>query len=182
MHDTQSLLAIILESIFIGFGLLIPIISLIRTSDLRNIQIKELFILTGVQMVRLAGLLYFTLWAIDLSKSRITGPYWWAYIFTPGLYLILSQFFWIKKSYMKKAALITLALMLLVMPSLGQNYERFVILTTSLHRDYLPSGWDGDTLIWGYIASVTLEYVLNIIVFAFINFAVIFASGRLKKK
>ena len=83
---------------------------------------------------------------------------------------------------MKKAALITLALMLLVMPSLGQNYERFVILTTSLHRDYLPSGWDGDTLIWGYIGSVTLEYVLNIIVFAFINFAVIFASGRLKKK
>ena len=63
MHDTQSLLTIILESIFVGFGIVIPVLSLIRTSNLKTIEVKDLFILTAVQMVRLAGILYIILFA-----------------------------------------------------------------------------------------------------------------------
>jgi hypothetical protein len=173
----------LLQSILTGFGIVIPIFALIRTSNLKTIAVKDLFILTAVQMVRLAGIAYFILWLIttweqnnELSdapipfKDRLFGPYWLPLLFAPVMTLVLSQLFWIKKLYMKKAALITFALLLLILPS-----QRVMFFVTSLHRDYLPSSWSITT------GNMFIQTALNIIVFIFITFAVMLSSGKLKK-
>jgi Ni/Fe-hydrogenase subunit HybB-like protein len=62
------------------------------------------------------------------------APYYWALIFCNGL---TPQLLWIKKV---RASLLALWLISLVV-SIGMWLERFVIVVTSLHRDYLPSSW-----------------------------------------
>jgi molybdopterin-containing oxidoreductase family membrane subunit len=51
--------------------------------------------------------------------------------------VISPQLFWIKKIRTSIAA--TFALSIVV--NIGMWFERFVIIVTSLHRDYLPSSW-----------------------------------------
>lgn len=189
MHDTQSLLTIILESIFVGFGIVIPILSLIRTSNLKAIEVKDLFMLTGVQMVRVAGILYFILFAVqaigwysgepqnDLErrmKMMMFSASWMYVWYKPLVLLLLTQLFWIKRLFTRKAPRIIFAIMLLVLPTLAS--QQFIMTIISLHRDgVLPSNWNIN------IGTILLQYLLNVIVFTFIAFTVILAGGKLKK-
>lgn len=173
MHDTQSLLTIILESIFVGFGIVIPLLNLIRTSNLKTIEVKDLFILTAVQTVRLAGIAYFLYWIVasvsqygqGILDSRLFGPYWWASWYKPTLILLLSGVFWFKKTYYRKTSRIVFAILLFILPSLPYHIDRF--------RDV------SSFQIPGYLMIGTL---LNIIVFIFIIFTIMLAGGKLKKK
>ena len=62
------------------------------------------------------------------------APYYWALILCNGL---TPQLLWIKKI---RSKLLVLWLISLVV-SIGMWLERFVIVVTSLHRDFLPSSW-----------------------------------------
>jgi len=69
--------------------------------------------------------------------NRMHGPYatyYWALILCNGL---TPQFLWFKKI---RSNLLLLFLISIVV-SIGMWLERFVIVVTSLHRDYLPSSW-----------------------------------------
>lgn len=185
MPQSFSILNALLHSVFIGFGIVIPIVALLRTSNLKKFAVKEAFVLTAVQVLRLAGIIYFVLFCIDAYfqykrpysvamgvtlESPLFGKYWMLEWFGPIMYLLLSQLFWLRKLYIKKAALITLAIMLLILPS-----EKLVIIITSFHRDYLPSSW---TM---YNSTFIPEILLNIIIFIFMVFAVMTATGKVKK-
>lgn len=186
MGEIFQLPDILLKSIFVGFGVVIPILKFTKSSDLKTIAVKDTFVLTAVQVLRIAGLLFFFVWlanVYDLSlkpvsdhgttlsfTNRLFGPYWLHYAFSPLMYLLLSQLFWIKKLYLKKTPLITLAILLLILPS-----ERILIIVTSFHRDYLPSSWAM------YTINPVLHFVLNIIVFIFIIIPVMLLTGKLKK-
>lgn len=186
MHSISDILNIILESIFIGFGIVIPIFVLaMRTSNLKAIAFKELFILTAVQTVRIAGILYFVLWLVHSweqyndpvvtggmpFKDKLFGPFWLVYLFSPLMKFFLSQLFWIKKLYFKKAALITFALLLVILPS-----QRVLVFVASLNsKDYLPSAWSLST------GDMLIEIALNIVVFIFIVIPILLGSGKLKK-
>jgi molybdopterin-containing oxidoreductase family membrane subunit len=66
------------------------------------------------------------------------GPYAWSYwalIFCNG---IIPQTLWIKSLRTNTTWLFIMALIV----SVGMWLERFVIIVTSLHRDFLPSSWD----------------------------------------
>jgi Ni/Fe-hydrogenase subunit HybB-like protein len=66
------------------------------------------------------------------------GPYAWTYwllIFCNGL---TPQTLWIKRLRTNTTWLFIMALIV----SVGMWLERFVIVVTSLHRDFLPSSWD----------------------------------------
>ena len=69
--------------------------------------------------------------------NRATGPYWWAYFTMMSCNVISPQLFWVKK--IRTNIAITFILSLIV--NVGMWFERFVIIVTSLHRDYLPSSW-----------------------------------------
>ncbi|MDX6501219.1 MAG: hypothetical protein QOG23_4479 [Blastocatellia bacterium] len=62
------------------------------------------------------------------------SPYYWALILCNGL---TPQLLWIKKL---RSNLLVLWLISFVV-SIGMWLERFVIVVTSLHRDFLPSSW-----------------------------------------
>jgi molybdopterin-containing oxidoreductase family membrane subunit len=69
--------------------------------------------------------------------NRISGPYWWAYWSMMTCNVITPQLFWFKKIRTN----IPLAWTLSIVVNIGMWFERFVIIVTSLHRDYIPSSW-----------------------------------------
>jgi hypothetical protein len=69
--------------------------------------------------------------------NRATGPYWWAYWIMMTCNVVSPQLFWFKK--IRTSILVSFILSIVV--NVGMWFERFVIIVTSLHRDYLPSSW-----------------------------------------
>lgn len=69
--------------------------------------------------------------------NRATGPYWWAYWSMMTCNVITPQLFWFKKI---RSSLIA-SFILSIFVNIGMWFERFVIIVTSLHRDFLPSNW-----------------------------------------
>jgi molybdopterin-containing oxidoreductase family membrane subunit len=69
--------------------------------------------------------------------NRATGPYWWAYWAMMTCNVISPQLMWFKK--LRRSLLFTFIISIVV--NIGMWFERFVIIVTSVHRDYLPSSW-----------------------------------------
>jgi Ni/Fe-hydrogenase subunit HybB-like protein len=69
--------------------------------------------------------------------NRALGPYWWSYFGMMFCNVISPQLFW-KKSWRRN---ITLTFLMSIFINIGMWFERFVIIATTLARDYLPSSW-----------------------------------------
>ncbi|NNK10850.1 MAG: polysulfide reductase NrfD [Flavobacteriaceae bacterium] len=69
--------------------------------------------------------------------NRATGPYWWAYLLMMSCNVVSPQVMWFKK--IRTSIVISFVISIVV--NIGMWFERFVIIVTSLHRDYLPSSW-----------------------------------------
>jgi Ni/Fe-hydrogenase subunit HybB-like protein len=69
--------------------------------------------------------------------NRATGPYWWAYWSMMTCNVVTPQLFWFEK--VRKSLMWSFVLSIFV--NIGMWFERFVIIVTSLHRDYVPSNW-----------------------------------------
>ena len=69
--------------------------------------------------------------------NRATGPYWWAYVIMMTCNVLTPQLYWITKIRTSFVATFVISIFI----NIGMWFERFVIIVTSLHRDYLPSAW-----------------------------------------
>ena len=69
--------------------------------------------------------------------NRATGPYWWAYAIMMTCNVLTPQLYWITKIRTSFVATFVISIFI----NIGMWFERFVIIVTSLHRDYLPSAW-----------------------------------------
>ena len=69
--------------------------------------------------------------------NRATGPYRWAYWIMITCNVVSAQLLWIKK--LRTNLVFTFFLSIVI--NIGMWFERFVIIVTSLHRDYLTSSW-----------------------------------------
>ena len=69
--------------------------------------------------------------------NRVMGPYFWSYIGMMGCNVISPQIFWSKK--MRRSILVTFFMSIFI--NIGMWFERFVIIASTLARDYLPSSW-----------------------------------------
>ncbi len=69
--------------------------------------------------------------------NRATGPYAWAYWTMVTCNVISPHFLWFKKVRTN----LTFVFCLTIVVNIGMWFERFVIIVTSIHRDYLPSSW-----------------------------------------
>jgi len=65
------------------------------------------------------------------------GPYWWAYWIMMTANVLSPQLFWFKK--LRRSIAFTFVMSIII--NIGMWFERFVIIVTSLSRDYLPSSW-----------------------------------------
>jgi len=73
-----------------------------------------------------------------MMLNRMTGPYapfYWSLI---AINACMIQLFWFRRVRDNVALLFVLSLFV----NVGMWLERFIIIVTSLHRDFLPSSWD----------------------------------------
>jgi molybdopterin-containing oxidoreductase family membrane subunit len=69
--------------------------------------------------------------------NRMTGPYWYMYWALLFCNILTPQWLWIKKVRTTPLLLFMVAMVV----NVGMWLERYVIVVTSLHRDFLPSSW-----------------------------------------
>ncbi len=138
-------------AIFSGFAMVLTLMLIARkTLNLEHYitvnhveSMNKIIILTG----SIVGVAYLTELFISWYSgveyeqyaflNRASGPYWWAYWSMMTCNVITPQLFWIKK--IRRSFTATFIISIFV--NIGMWFERFVIIVTSLHRDYLPSSW-----------------------------------------
>ncbi|RZK55319.1 MAG: hypothetical protein EOO91_14305 [Pedobacter sp.] len=152
--------------IFIAFGiysLLFLISSFIFTDKDRLYRLDEL----SARFISFIGLVYFSCFLTAITfplfrggeerinlLSRMFGPYWFAFFLPSLTYLLITQlirFKWIRKSRTTR---------LFFVPFMLITFEQFVILITSLDRDYMPSSWSMAT----DINLSTFEMVFSLLI------------------
>ncbi len=69
--------------------------------------------------------------------NRMTGPYGWSYWTLIAINAVMIQALWFKKIRTNTVVLFIMSLMV----GVGMWLERFVIIVTSLNRDFVPSSW-----------------------------------------
>jgi molybdopterin-containing oxidoreductase family membrane subunit len=141
----------VLGALFSGFAMVLTLTIIMRkVMNLENyITIRHvesmnfIIILTG----SLVGTAYiselFISWysGVEYEQyafiNRATGPYYWAYAIMMTCNVLSPQLFWFKKIRTSFAISFVMSIFI----NIGMWFERFVIIVTSLHRDYLPSSW-----------------------------------------
>ncbi len=83
--------------------------------------------------------------------NRALGPYWWAFWIMVSCNVIAPQAFWFKK--VRTTPWMMFIVVILV--NVGMWFERFVIVVTSLSRDFLPSSW-------GYFRPTAIDITMFI--------------------
>ena len=76
-------------------------------------------------------------WAFAQNRLNIFSPYGWSYWLMMGCNVISPQIFWFRK--LRRNLVVTFFMSVIV--NIGMWFERFVIIVTSIYRDYLPSSW-----------------------------------------
>ena len=114
-----------------------------------------------------------------MMRNRMNGPYgpfYWALIFCNGL---TPQLLWIKRIRTNVVMLFIISLIV----NVGMWLERFVIVVTSLHRDFLPSSWgrySPTVWDWGlYIGTIGLFLALLFLFLRFLPMISIFEMRTL---
>jgi Ni/Fe-hydrogenase subunit HybB-like protein len=69
--------------------------------------------------------------------NRALGPYAWAYWIMVSCNVIFVQLFWFKKIRTH----VVLMVLIGILVNVGMWFERYVIIVTTLSRDFLPSSW-----------------------------------------
>ncbi len=138
-------------AIFSGFAMVLTLLIITRKLfklthyiTLQHIEMMNIIIIVTGSIVGIAYLTeLFMAWYSGVEAeqyaffNRATGPYWWAYWLMMTCNVVSPQLFWFKK--IRKSLMATFILSIVV--NIGMWFERFVIIVTSLHRDYLPSSW-----------------------------------------
>jgi len=138
-------------AIFSGFAMVLTLLLVTRKVfkledyiTVYHIELMNIIIIVTGSIVGIAYITeFFIAWYGQVPAeqyafyNRMQGPYWWAYWSMMTCNVISPQLFWIKKIRTNIVATFILSIIV----NIGMWFERFVIIVTSLHRDYLPSSW-----------------------------------------
>lgn len=139
-------------AIYSGFGMVITLMIPVRKwFKLENFitprhleNMSKVLLLTG-SLVGYAYIMeFFVAWYGGNSVesytfiNRVFGPYWWAYWAMVFCNCVVPQIFWFKQARTSIPVLFIASILV----NIGMWFERFVIVVTSLTRDFLPSSWD----------------------------------------
>jgi molybdopterin-containing oxidoreductase family membrane subunit len=138
-------------AIFSGFAMVVSLMVPAREwFGLKNIitmrhleNMNKVILATGSMVGYAYGLEFFIAWYGGNEYERFTfinrafGPYWWAYWTMVSCNVITPQLFWFKKIRTSIPAMFILSIFV----NIGMWFERFVIIVSSLSRDFIPSKW-----------------------------------------
>ncbi len=113
-----------------------------------------------------------------MMLNRMFGPYWWGYwalILCNG---VIPQLLWIKRIRLHTIALWWITVVI----NIGMWLERFEIVVTSLHRDFVPSSWGvyAPTL-WDWALYIGTMGFFGFNMCVFIRFIPMFAGFELRE-
>src|SRR5205807_10455262 len=137
--------------LFSGFAMVlsltIPIRAIYRLEDfitLRHLtNMAKILLATGLIVAYGYGMEAFMAWYSGnefeqyVALNRALGPYAWTYWLLIFCNCLTPQALWFKRIRTSVPALFVVSLIV----NTGMWLERFVIVVTSLHRDFLPSSW-----------------------------------------
>ena len=138
-------------AIFSGFAMVLTLMVICRWAfglehivTLRHFDyMAKIMLVTGTMVGYAYATEFFTAWysgnpyELYAFLNRALGPYAWAYWIMVSCNVISPQIFWFKKARTSIPILFAVSIVI----NIGMWFERFVIIVTSLHRDFLPSSW-----------------------------------------
>jgi Ni/Fe-hydrogenase subunit HybB-like protein len=139
-------------AVFAGFAMVltlsIPLRAIYRLQDLITTKhlenMSKVMLATGLVVAYGYAMEAFMAWYSAapyeqyMILNRMTGPYknfYWSLLLCN---LVAPQFIWFKRFRTSPVFLFIIAMFV----NVGMWLERFIIVVTSLHRDFLPSSWD----------------------------------------
>jgi Ni/Fe-hydrogenase subunit HybB-like protein len=103
----------------------------------------KLMLTTGLILAYTYVIEPFTAWyggdryEMDIVHNRAVGPYAWAFWLTMTCNVFIPQLLWLRSFRIRPKRLFFVAFVILY----GMWLERYMIIVSSLNRDWLPSSW-----------------------------------------
>ena len=149
-------------AIFGGFAMVVTLavparqfFGLKRIITMRHLELmNKIIIATGMIVGYAYGMEFFIAWysgnkyEVFTFVNRAFGPYAWAYWTMITCNVMFPQLFWFPSSAPIRGARSPIG----VVVNVGMWFERFVIICTSLSRDFLPSSW-------GYFIPTPVDFM-----------------------
>jgi Ni/Fe-hydrogenase subunit HybB-like protein len=102
-----------------------------------------------------------------MSQNRLFGPYAFTYWSLLTCNILAPQILWFKRARQNPVLLFVVALIV----NTGMWLERYIIVVTSLHRDFLPSSWGMYSgTFWDYATYIGTIGLFLSLFFLFIRF------------
>lgn len=157
-------------AIYSGFAMVLTLMIIMRSVfkmtdyiTLKHLENMGIVILTTGMMVSFAYATEFIIAAYSANHTeqyvflnRLNGPYAWAFWIMFTCNVVSPHFMWFKKLRTNVKVLFAISIVV----NIGMWFERFVIVVTSLHRDYLPSSWDMYIPTWADYAMLVGSFGL----------------------
>ena len=138
-------------AVFSGFAMVLSLMILTRKVMRLESYITDHHLQMMCKVLQLTGLMVALAYATEFFSAwysanayerfvfvnRATGPFAWAFWTMVTCNVILPQLLWIKSLRHRVWFLFVMSIVV----NIGMWFERFVIITTSIHRDFLPSSW-----------------------------------------
>jgi molybdopterin-containing oxidoreductase family membrane subunit len=138
-------------AIFSGFAMVVIVLVFVRkVFNMEHIitvnhldNMNKIILATGMMVGYAYGMEFFISWYSGVEAeqfvflNRAFGPYAWAYWIMVSCNVLFPQLFWFRK--IRRSVPVMFVIVILV--TVGMWFERFVIIVSSLHRDFLPSSW-----------------------------------------
>ncbi len=141
----------VVGAIFSGFAMVVTLAIILRKIfKLQNYitlfhleKMNKIMLVTSLMVGYAYAIEFFIAWysgnqyELFTFINRATGNYAWAYWIMVSCNVLIPQLFWSKKIRTSIPAMLIISLLI----NVGMWFERFVIVVTSLSRDFLPSSW-----------------------------------------
>lgn len=138
-------------AVFSGFAMVQNVLIFLRKIfDLQHIitldtleKMNKIILATGMMVGYAYGMEFFIAWYSGnnieqfVFLNRAFGDYAWAYWIMVSCNVIFPQLFWIRR--IRRS--IPIMFIIGVLVNVGMWFERFVIIVTTLSRDFLPTAW-----------------------------------------
>jgi len=180
-HSTVFPPYFVAGAIYSGFAMVmtlaIPLRAVFGLKDfitMRHLQnMAKVILATGLIVVYGYAMEVFFAWysanpyESGMMWNRMTGPYAWAYWSLMLCNALTPQLLWFKKVRGNVLALFLICIVV----NVGMWLERFVIVVTSLSRDFLPSSWDTYAgTVWDWTLYIGTMGLFGALLFLFIRF------------
>jgi Ni/Fe-hydrogenase subunit HybB-like protein len=179
-------------AIYSGFAMVVSIcIPLRKAYGLRDFitdrhldNMAKVMLATGLIVVYGYAMEVFMAWysgskaEAAVTHHRLTGSYAWSYYALLFFNAVVLQLLWFKRVRRNVAALFVISIGV----NIGMWLERFVIVVTSLYRDYMPSSWGlYIPTFWDYATFVGTLGLFFSLLFLFIRFLPVISMFEMRE-